>query len=210
MRARNLPAERLTAAECRERFPQFRPEEYDAITWNPIGGMLHASECLVALSERLQARGGILRESAQVTRVELEGDGGRVTLADGTQLTADRVVVTAGPWIHDVLPEVALPVRLTRQQVCYFSGLPDPAMFAVRRFPVFLVGMNQYGFPLHGPGWIKVGLHAFGETADPNTGYDPDMQEVEAVRDFLRRVIPDAAEATLRAGGSLYVRCDAG
>ena len=197
MRARNLPAERLTAEECRERFPQFRPDEYDAITWNPVGGMLHASECLVALAERLQARGGILREGAQVTRVEPEGNGGRVTLADGTQLTADRVIVTAGPWVHDVLPELALPVRPTRQQVCYFSNPPDPEMFAVGRFPVFLVGMNQYGFPLHGPGWIKVGLHAFGEMADPNAGYDPDMREVEAVREFLRRVIPDAAEARL-------------
>ena len=197
MRARDLPAARLTVAECRERFPQFRPDEYDAITWNPVGGMLHASECLVALSERLQARGGILREGAQVMRVEPEGAGGRVTLVGGTQLTADRVIVTAGPWVHDVLPELALPVRPTRQQVCYFSGLPDPAMFAVGRFPVFLVGMNQYGFPLHGPGWIKVGLHAFGETADPNAGYDSDMREVEEVRDFLRRVIPDAAEATL-------------
>jgi monomeric sarcosine oxidase len=197
MRARDLPAARLTVAECRERFPQFRPDEYDAITWNPVGGMLHASECLVALSERLQARGGILREGAQVMRVEPEGAGGRVTLVGGTQLTADRVIVTAGPWVHDVLPELALPVRPTRQQVCYFSGLPDPAMFAVGRFPVFLVGMNQYGFPLHGPGWIKVGLHAFGETADPNAGYDSDMREVEEVRDFLRRVIPDAAEAAL-------------
>ena len=197
MQARNLPAERLTAEECRERFPQFRPDEYDAITWNPVGGMLHASECLVALTERLQARGGIVREDAQVMRVEPEGNGGRVTLADGTQLTADRVIVTAGPWVHDVLPELTLPVRPTRQQVCYFSGLPNPEMFAVGRFPVFLVGMNQYGFPLHGPGWIKVGLHAFGGTADPDAGYDPDMDEVEAVRDFLRRVIPDAAEGRL-------------
>ena len=197
MRARDLPAERLTAGECRQRFPQFRPDEYDAITWNPVGGMLHASECLVALSERLQARGGVLREGAQVMRVEPEGAGGRVTLADGTQLPADRVIVTAGPWVHDVLPGLALPVRPTRQQVCYFSDLPDPAMFAVGKFPVFLVGMNQYGFPLHGPGWIKVGLHAFGETADPNAGYDSDMHEVEEVRDFLRRVIPDAAEARL-------------
>lgn len=197
MRARGLPAERLTLEECRERFPQFRPDEYDAITWNPTGGMLHASECLVALSERLRARGGILREETRVTRVEPVGEGGRVILADGAHLTADRVIVTAGPWIHDILPGLSLPVRPTRQQVCYFSGLPDPAMFEVGRFPVFLVGMNQYGFPLHGPGWIKVGLHAFGETADPNAGYEPDMGEVEAVRDFLRRVIPDAAKAKL-------------
>jgi monomeric sarcosine oxidase len=197
MQAHRLPVVRMTADECRERFPQFRPDDYDAITWNATGGMMHASECLVALRERLHTRGGILREGTQVTHIEPEGDGGRITLADGTQLDADRVIVTAGPWVHDVLPGLTLPVRPTRQQVCYFSNLPHPDMFAVGRFPVFLVGMNQYGFPLQGPGWIKVGLHAFGGGADPNTGYDPDMQEVETVRDFLRHVIPDAAEGRL-------------
>ncbi|HEU5348187.1 MAG TPA: N-methyl-L-tryptophan oxidase [Ktedonobacterales bacterium] len=203
MRAHGLHVLRLTPGECREHFPQFRPEDYDAITWNPTGGMLHASECLAALVQRLQARGGILREDAQVIRVEPEGSGGRVTLADGTQLAADRVIVTAGPWVHDVLPGLDLPVRPTRQQVCYFSDLPAPEMFAVGRFPVFLVGMNHYGFPLQGPDWFKIGLHAFGETANPNTGYEPNEQEVEAVRDFLRHVIPEAAAATL----ALVDRC---
>lgn len=203
MRAHGLPAERLTASECRERFPQFQPEQYDAITWNPTGGMLHASECLVALSERLKSRGGILREGAQVVRVEPDGSGGRVTLADGTHMSADRVIVTAGPWVHDVLPGLDLPVRPTQQQVCYFADLPTPEMFAVGRFPVFLVGMNEYGFPLQGPGWIKVGLHAFGATADPNAGYEPNQQEVEAVRAFLRRVIPEAAGGRL----ALVDRC---
>lgn len=204
MRARSLPAERLTTGECRTRFPQFHPDEYDAITWNPTGGMLHASECLAALAQRFQARGGILREGTQVTRVEPEGDGGRVTLADGSQISADRVIVTAGPWAHDVLPGVNLPMRPTRQQVCYFGDLPHPEVFAPERFPVFLIGVNgahgtdqYYGFPLQGPSWFKVGLHTFGETADPNAGYEPDEAEVEAVRDFLRRVIPGAAEGRL-------------
>lgn len=210
MRARGLPAERLTGDECLARFPQFHPDDYDAITWNPTGGMLHASECLAALAQRLRARGGVVREGAQVSRVEPEGDGGRVTLADGSQLTADRVIVTAGPWAHDVLPGVNLPMRPTRQQVCYFSDLPQPAAFAPGRFPVFLIGVNgmdgadqYYGFPLQGPGWFKVGLHNFGETADPNAGYEADETEVEAVRDFLRHVIPDGAEGKL----ALVDRC---
>ncbi len=203
MRAQGLPAERLTGDACRARFPQFQPDNYDAITWNPMGGMLHASECLAALAERLRTRGGVLREGAPVTRVEPQGDGGRVTLADGAEITADRVVVTAGPWVHDVLPGLRLPVRPTRQQVCYFGDLPRPELFAPERFPVFLVGMNQYGFPLHGPGWFKIGLHSFGETANPNAGYEADEGQVEAVRDFLRRVIPGAAAGRL----ALVDRC---
>jgi glycine/D-amino acid oxidase-like deaminating enzyme len=187
---------------CEARFPQFRSAEFGAITHNPTGGMLAASECVRALAERLQARGGTLRECVRVVRVEPRGDGGRVTLEDGTTLDADRVVVTAGPWVHDVLPELRLPVQPTRQQVLYLEGLPADA-FAADRFPVFLVGMSYYGFPLQGPGWFKVGWHGYGAEADPNAPYPPDEAQIAEVMDFVRRVIPSAAAGRL----ALVDRC---
>jgi len=201
MRAAGLPVERLTPAECAQRFPQFVAEEFGAITYNPTGGMLFASECCRALTQRLARRGGVLREGVQVTRVEPQGDGGRVTLADGSVLDADVVVVAVGPWIHDVLPELALPIRPTRQQICYLRGVPAES-FAVGRFPIYLAGMRHYGFPLIGD-LFKVGLHDFGATADPNAGYPPNLDEVESIRGFLRRVIPVVAEAEL----ALVDRC---
>ncbi len=195
MRAAGLPVERLTAVECARRFPQFASDEFDAITYNPTGGMLYASECCRALADRLRTRGGELREGVRVARVEPHGAGGRVTLADGTALEADAVVVTVGPWVHDLLPELRLPVRPTQQQVCYLRGVAT-ADFAVGRFPIFLAGMRYYGFPLVGE-LFKVGLHDFGATADPNAPYPPNRDEIESVRAFLRRVIPAAAEAEL-------------
>jgi len=202
MRAAALPVERLTAAECKTRFPQFHAEEYAAITYNPVGGMLHASECLFALADRLRLHGGTLREGVAVARVEPMGAGGRVILADGTSITADRVIVTAGPWVRTVLPDLALPVRATRQQVSYFAGL-SPEQFGVGVFPLFLSGMHHYGFPLvRGPDgrwWLKVASHAFGATVDPDVPYDQDDTEIADVRAFLRRVIPAAAEAELAA-----------
>jgi glycine/D-amino acid oxidase-like deaminating enzyme len=95
-----------------------------------------------------------------------------------------------------VLPELTLPVRATRQQVCYLSGLP-PTEFGVGNFPVFLVGMEYYGFPLVGPDWFKVGSHRFGATTNPNIPYAGSDDEVAEVRAFLRRVIPDAAGGAL-------------
>jgi monomeric sarcosine oxidase len=198
MQAQGLPVERLSPDECERRFPQFRASNFGAITWNPRGGILRATECCLALADRIRAHGGIIREGAHVTRVEPLGDGGCVWLASGETLTADRVVVATGPWIADVLPDLPIPVRVSRQQVCYFSGL-DAETFGVGRFPIFLSGMNQYGFPMHGPGWLKVGLHDFGATVDPNAGYEPDMNEVEAVHEFLRAVIPGAAGARLES-----------
>jgi monomeric sarcosine oxidase len=202
MHAAGLPVERLTAYECARRFPQFRADGYEAITYNPTGGMLAASECVRALADRLAACGGTLREGVRVRRVEPAGNGGVVTLEDGTAIEADRVVVTAGPWVHDVLPDLPLPVTPTRQQVCYLEGLPGD-LFGVGTFPVFLAGMEYYGFPLQGPGWLKVGSHVFGARVGPNDPYPLDMEEVEAVRGFLRRVIPQAAEARL----ALVDRC---
>ena len=202
MRAAGLPVERLDVSECTRRYPQFRVEEYGAITANPRGGMLHVDECMRALAARLRARGGTLREGARVVRVEPGEASARIVLADGEALAADRVVVTAGPWVHDVLPDLHLPIQPTRQQVCYFSGV-DPARFAVGRFPIFLAGMREYGFPLQGPGWFKIGLHTFGAAADPNAGYPPDEEEVAQLRGFLRRVIPGAANGEL----ALVDRC---
>ena len=197
MRGEGLPVERLSHAECARRFPQFRSDSYSAITWNARGGMLHASECLLALTERLAARGGHLRERAQVLRIEPSGAGARVHLADGATLDTERVVITAGPWVQDTLAGLArAPVRATRQQVCYFSGA-DTATFSVGAFPVFLAEMECYGFPLQGQGWLKVASHLTGPVVNPNDGYAADEAEVAFVRDFLRRVIPSAATLDL-------------
>lgn len=196
MKAQGLPVERLTARECGRRFPQFIAEEFDAITYNPLGGMLHATACCQALTSRLRARGATLREGARVRRVEPIGDAGRVLLENGEALLADHVVVAAGPWAQTVLPGLALPVRVTRQQVAYFAGLPAE-QFAPGVFPIYLAKMAHYGFPLHGPGWIKAGVHTFGEMVDPDAGYATSEDEIAAVRAFFRRVIPAASTAAL-------------
>jgi monomeric sarcosine oxidase len=195
MRDAGLPVELLALEDVRRRFPQFNIQDYyDCVTYNPRGGYLAASECVQALAERLRALGGQLQEGARVHRVESSGSGGaRVVLDTGDVMAADRVVVTAGPWVHNVLPSLSLPVRITRQQVCYFHAPSEP-LLSIGSFPVFLASMEYYGFPVHGPDLFKVGIHTFGAEVDPNQPYDPSLEEVEQVREFLRRVIPCASD----------------
>ncbi|MGO8948621.1 MAG: N-methyl-L-tryptophan oxidase [Ktedonobacterales bacterium] len=192
MRSIGLPVELLTYDDCQRRFPQFNTREYDCITYNPTGGYLAATECVEALAWLLAARGGQLRQGVRVKRVESRGTGGRVVLDTGDMLDADRVVVTAGPWVHDVLPSYILPVRATRQQVCYLHAPAEPQL-SLGNFPIFLAAMEYYGFPVHGAQLFKVGLHKFGAEVDPNEPYSPSMDEVEQVRAFLQTVIPSAA-----------------
>jgi glycine/D-amino acid oxidase-like deaminating enzyme len=86
--------------------------------------------------------------------------------------------------------------------VHFLGGLPA-ARFGVGAFPVFLAEMEYYGFPLQGPGWLKVASHVTGAAVDPDAGYEVDQAEVASVRAFLRQVIPAAATLEL----ALVDRC---
>ena len=194
MRALELPARRLTRDECRAQFPQFAVDDYDAITYNDSGGFLAASECVIALAERFGSLGGQLRLNTQAISIDIESMAPAVLFADDTTLSADRVVVAAGPWINDLVPQIPLPVKSTRRQVCYLSGLSTED-FGVGKFPVFLAGGRYYGFPIHTEdGRFKVASHVIGEDVDPNAGYDVDDAEIQDCIAFLRRVIPRAAD----------------
>ena len=194
-----LPIEYLTEKECNRRFPQFAVQGRDAITYNASGGVLHASSCLQTLRDLVLAMGGEIVEANRVTRM-LYGDGRRplqLALASGQTITTDLVLIAAGPWLHHLLPEVELPVRITRQYLLYFAGLPG-ASYAAGAFPAFLAG-NLYGLPIHRGcnGWVKATSHDFGYTVSPEDRTPPDGAVIERIRDQLATVLPALAHAPL-------------
>src|SRR5437764_1111516 len=82
----------------------------------------------------------------------------------GDDVLADRVVLAVGPWVHRLLGELRLPIRMTRQYLLYFANLPLSS-FGLSTFPAFLAD-ELYGFPIHptagtgyGPGWFKATSH---------------------------------------------------
>lgn len=198
-REMGLPIEYLTEKQRDKRFPQFATQACDAITYNAEGGILRASFCLQTLRELVLAMGGEIVEARRVTRISY-GDQRRslqVALAAGQLISADRVLVAVGPWIHRLLPEVELPVRMTRQYLLYFAGLPA-ASYAAGAFPAFLAG-NLYGFPIHKGcnGWVKGASHDFGYTVSPDDRTPPDRVVVERIRDQLASLLPALRSAPL-------------
>jgi glycine/D-amino acid oxidase-like deaminating enzyme len=121
----------------------------------------------------------------------------QLSLASGQIIAAERVVMAAGPWIHRLLPEVELPVRMTRQYLFYFAGLPVTS-YAEGAFPAFMVG-NLYGFPIHRGcnGWVKAASHDFGYTVSPDDRTSPDRAVVERIRDQLSALLPALRNAPL-------------
>jgi monomeric sarcosine oxidase len=198
-----LPIERLSEWTCRQRFPQFATHTYDTLTFNTEGGVLHASTCLQTLKDCIIDLGGAIYESCRVTSIKNDDlqRPVRLRLGSGEELLADRVVLATGSWVHRLLANLHLPIRLTRQYLLYFAGLPT-ASFNAHVFPAFIAD-DLYGFPLlsmhngHGSSWLKAASHTFGPSIDPEDTSPPDQRVIAQIVRKLRELLPALWQAKL-------------
>ncbi len=207
MRSVGLPVEQMQEGEFRQRFPQFATSAFDSFIYNAEGGILHASSCLQVLRDRIRDMGGEIRENSRVTHLEHDRMNRPVQLrfASGEALEANRVIVAAGPWVHHVLADLKLPVRVTRQYLLYFAGL-SPSLFAAGRFPAFLAD-TLYGFPIHRGcnGWVKVASHDPGATISPDDTTPPDRAVLTRIRHQLYELLPELRAAEVaRVDSCMY------
>lgn len=199
VRSLGLASERLSLSECRRRFPQFSAPNYEVLTYNPAGGVLHASTCLQVLKRAILELGGEIREQSKVTRIAHEHANRpvRLWLNGGEEMNADRLVVATGPWVHRLLGGLQLPVRPTRQYLCYFAGLA-PGEFGVGAFPAFIAG-DLYGLPIHygSHGWLKVASHQFGRVVDPDAPVQFEAATIARSVREMRALLPALRDAKL-------------
>jgi monomeric sarcosine oxidase len=192
--------ERLTHNSCVKHFPQFDTQDYNFISYNRNGGMLHASTCLQTLRNCILDMGGVILEHQRVMNIDHENmqQPIHLQLENGETIVADRVVVAAGPWIHRLLGELALPVRLTRQYLLYFAHLPEE-QYGINAFPAFMAD-DLYGCPMYpsgrnGPRWLKAASHDFGSPADPDEPHYIDKRSIKQVVQRLYTLIPALQQA---------------
>lgn len=194
-----LASERLSAQDCRQRFPQFELKNYDVLTYNTEGGILHASLCLQTLKRAILERGGEIAETSRVTHIAHENLNRPIhlKLSSGEETSADRVVVATGPWVHRLLGSLRIPVELTRQYLLYFAGLA-PSTFGVGAFPAFME-QHLYGFPIHkgSNSWLKAASHQFGRPVDPDAAILLEESVIAQTVRELRALLPALREAEL-------------
>lgn len=140
--------ERLTAAQVRARFPAFAPDDDVEALYQRSAGIVPATRAVVATARAAAALGAVVRDRCEVTGLLLHDGGVEAATSEG-RVRADRLVVAAGPWLPEVLPDLALPLHVERQQVLYLSVGDDARAFAPQRMPVFIDRRGGvYGFPL--------------------------------------------------------------
>jgi sarcosine oxidase len=116
------------------------------------------------------------------------------------ELEADVVVVTAGSWVRELVPDV--PVTVTRETVAYFKreGPPPPSIVDLNA-ETGGHGMYSLHDPVHG---LKAGAHHAGAGADPDTEAPPDPAIVERIVAWVRERFPDVDPDPMAAESCLY------
>lgn len=198
MAAEGIAHRHIPLPQLADEFPYLRSDGLATAVHCQHGGLLRADAIVGSLKHWALDRGLQLRSQTQVLGVDAEA--GQVQLADGSRLTADHVLVAAGPWTAQLLPDLAGIARPSRQVIVYLT--PPPAYVAAwYQAPMLLDIGAASGFYAVPPRvcndgmrlGLKVGDHRFGDTADPGTARDPTDDEIAAVLAPARQRLADGA-----------------
>ncbi|HET7571477.1 MAG TPA: FAD-dependent oxidoreductase [Gaiellaceae bacterium] len=161
------------------------PEGWSAVH-EPGGGIVRADLALAALADAARARGARIETGSRVASVD--------------HLDADVVVVAAGAWVRDLVPEA--PVRVTRETVAYFrhEGPPPQSVVQINEGAG---GHAMYALhdPVHG---LKAGAHHGGAETDPDEPGEPDAALVERIAAWVAERLPQTDPEPLGAETCLY------
>jgi sarcosine oxidase len=170
------------------------PDQFEVII-EPGAGFLFPEKCIRTYTSRAQSHGATIRTNEKVLGWKSHATGIEVKTITGTY-SADRLVITAGPWASHFLPGMDKQLRVTRQTV-FWIDVKNPERFTADRFPCWLAehedtGEFFYGFPLltesqYGPPQgLKIAQHNPGHPADPDA---VDRTVTDAEREHMRTIV---------------------
>ncbi|RJT37632.1 FAD-dependent oxidoreductase [Mesorhizobium waimense] len=182
----NYPFDLLEPAAAVERWPFLEPNSFRYAYFSTEGGALHCRKIASGLAAWLRENGTNVYEHSKVT--ELDAEAGRIVLASGETMQADRIVVTAGAWVLKLFPELGGDLKTYRTALAYVEP-PADLKAAWEAAPVVLdVGGTTDGYviPPSGGAGMKFGsgLHRV-PSSDADWNRQPVPGEGEVIRNLF-------------------------
>ena len=209
----DLEHEMLDAAEIKRRYPVMAVTPDTVALLEQKAGYLIPEECIAQQLSQAARHGAELHLDEPVVAWEaLPGHDGVTVRTTRGEYSAGRVVITAGPWAPQILAELRLPLRVTRQVLYWFAPKGSIADFRPDRLPVYLLEAEPgqplvYGFPLiaaENEG-VKVALHGTPEVCAPETvNRELLAGELATMRARLATTVPALDGRLLRTEVCLY------
>jgi sarcosine oxidase len=183
--AGGYPFEQMSPSETGERFPFIDGSTIRFGAYSEEGGVLLCQKIASDMRDWLIAIGVDVRENTKV--ISLDETSGSVRLENGDELTADRVVVTAGAWVLGLLPDLAASLTTYRTAVAYLTP-PADLKPHWEKGPVILdVGGKVDGYvlpPVAGTG-LKVGAGCHKYVTTPDKDREAAPGEGVRIRDYF-------------------------
>ena len=211
--AYDVEHELLGTAELAARFPQFALAGDEQGCYEPGAGFVRPEGAVEAQLRLARDLGATLAFGERV--VGYDDHGTHVTVRTTNQtVEASTLVITAGPWVSGLVPELAPVLRIYRQVLFWFD-LRDPSSYpALRDSPVYIwwpAGDGSeviYGFPMiDGPsGGAKVAREQYDveTTADEvDRAVTPDEIE-EMYERYVRHRVPGLSGRCVKTRACLY------
>jgi sarcosine oxidase len=211
-RRHGIPHELLAAADIRRRFPPFAIDDSTRGYFEPSAGFVRPEACVRAQLAQAEKHGAAILRDEPVEGIEQSGSSVQVTTAK-SRYAADRLVVAAGPWLTELLPELARHFKVYRQVLYWFDVEANFAAFTPDKFPIFIWelpedGRGIYGFPaIDGPrGGFKISTEQYLETTTPATvARDVTPAEIATmVRELVAPHIKGVGATCVKAVTCLY------
>ncbi|HUG17216.1 MAG TPA: N-methyl-L-tryptophan oxidase [Thermomicrobiales bacterium] len=201
MSARGL-WEVLSEADLAERFPGVRVCDDMLVTYEAQAGFLLSEEGIRAHVEVARRHGAAIRTGEEVTGWKADGSGVRVETTQGAY-RAGKLIITTGPWAHELLANLDFPLEVVRTVNGYFEP-SRPEWRAENGAPDFLLTVPEglfYGIPAVDGVGLKIGrnrIKGVEHTTARAIRRTIEDSEIDLLRDVLDRYMPGASGPELK------------
>ncbi|MEV4862823.1 N-methyl-L-tryptophan oxidase [Streptomyces ossamyceticus] len=188
-----LDHEVLDAEALAKRFPQYRLEDGDAAVLDRRAGLIRPELTIQTAARHAEQLGAVIHRYTTVREIVPVANGVEIRTDAGSE-RFDAAVVTPGPWVNDLLPDLPWEVEVRRLISAWFVPTTD-AWFGEER-PAFIrtAPTHFYGLPSPDGVSVKLGLsQALHKLAgDPNQ-LDRTVQpeELDIFAELIGRYAPD-------------------
>jgi sarcosine oxidase len=209
----DIPHELLDAGQIRRRFPHFNVADDESGYFEPGAGFVRPEECVRVQLELAEHHGALLHRGERVTSFDA-ADGGVTVATDRDTYAAETLIVTAGPWLPELVGlRFARHFTVYRQVLCWFDIDGPVTPFLPANFPVFiweLQGRPQgiYGFPaIDGArGGLKVATERYDQPTLPDDA-EQQVSDAEAralYDDYIAPHVSGLSGRRVKAATCLY------
>jgi sarcosine oxidase len=209
----NIRHEILEPQEIKKRFPQFALTKEQAY-FEYETGFLRPERCVQAHLRLAQKYGATVQTGEKVISIVPSGASEVIIQTRRTGYAAEKIVVTAGPWISEFLPITYRPFFKVYRQVMYWFRIEDDSAskFSPGQFPIFIWisdssrNFGFYGFPSLDGKTIKVATEQYDAVTSPDQ-HDREVSEDEKqsmYSEHIRGRLPGVSDRCESARTCLY------